>query len=201
MARILHADAPAVVLGSRQPEASIDASAARSLGVEVVRRRSGGGAVLVGPGQVLWVDLLLPAGDPLWQDDVGRAAWWVGDLWAAALHVAGIGLASVWKGPMTHSDWSAELCFAGLGPGEVTVDDHKVVGVSQRRTRSTALFQTAALLNWQPSCLLKLLARGSALDEGARSIAIAQLKAVAGGLGADRQGALTAAFTGLLLAA
>ena len=64
---------PALVLGSTQPEALVDLGEAARLGVDVVRRRSGGGVVMVGPDDPLWVDVVLPAGDPLWHDDVGRA--------------------------------------------------------------------------------------------------------------------------------
>ena len=73
--------APALVLGSAQPDTDVRTDA----GIEVVRRRSGGGAVLVVPGDVLWVDVIIPAGDELWDDDVGRASHWLGDLWATAL--------------------------------------------------------------------------------------------------------------------
>ena len=49
------------------------------------------------------------------------------------------------------------VCFAGLGPGEVTVDGRKVVGISQRRTRAWARFQCAALGRWDPAALAELL--------------------------------------------
>jgi lipoate-protein ligase A len=144
--------APALVLGSTQPDTVVRPGVA----IDVARRRSGGGAVLVVPGEVLWVDLLLPAGDALWDDDVARAAYWVGDAWAAALGQLGVaGL--VHKGPLVASAWSRAVCFAGLAPGEVTVDGHKVVGVSQRRTRAAARFQCAALGRWDPVTLLELL--------------------------------------------
>ena len=42
----MEASGPAVVLGSTQPEATVDAGAAAAAGLDVVRRRSGGGAVL-----------------------------------------------------------------------------------------------------------------------------------------------------------
>jgi lipoate-protein ligase A len=152
-ARFASAAAPALVLGSHQAEAVFDPNALRAAGVELARRRSGGSAVLVGRDQVLWLDLLIPAGDALWDDDVGRAAWWVGEMWAAA-----IGAADVWTGPMRSGAWSKVVCFAGLGPGEVTVGGRKVVGVSQRRSPRGALFQTAALLDWRPDEYRELLA-------------------------------------------
>jgi lipoate---protein ligase len=157
-ARILHAESPALVLGSSQPASDVDAGAAHRHGIAVVKRRTGGGAVLVGPGLAVWVDFVVPAGDPLWDDDVRRAAWWVGDLWVRALEQIGVGPTEVWRAGLVRRTWSEQLCFAGIGPGEVLVGDRKVVGVSQRRTRSACLFQTAVLLQWDPALMVELLA-------------------------------------------
>ena len=144
--RFCEPEVSALVLGSHQPASAFSAPALAQAGLEQARRRSGGSAVLVGGGRVLWVDFVIPKGDPLWDDDVGRAAWWVGDLWSAA-----IGAAEVWRGGLMSTDWSPLVCFAGLGPGEVTVGGRKVVGVCQRRTGRGALFQTAALIEWRPA--------------------------------------------------
>jgi lipoate---protein ligase len=144
--------APALVLGSAQPETDVRDGA----DIEIVRRRSGGGAVLVVPGDVLWADVIVPAGDPLWDDDVGRASHWLGGVWAAALAELGVE-GEVHRGPLERSPWAAAVCFAGRGPGEVMVDGRKVVGISQRRTRGAARFQCAALGRWDPSTLLTLL--------------------------------------------
>ena len=143
---VLEALQPAVVLGSAEPLGHIDARAARDAGLEVARRRSGGAGVVVGRRRCLWIDLVIARSDPLWDDDIGRAAWWVGQLWVDALLAIGVADAEVWQGPLQRSEWSERACFAGLGPGEVTVGGGKVVGVSQRRTRAGALFQCAALL-------------------------------------------------------
>ena len=128
-------DRPALVLGSAQPAEVADAAALAAAGVELVRRRSGGGAVLLVPGEVVWVDVIVPAGDPLWDDDVGRATHWLGAMWAEALASCGLPGATVHRGPMVRTTWSSLVCFAGLGPGEVRVGAAKVVGISQRRTR------------------------------------------------------------------
>jgi lipoate---protein ligase len=150
-------DRPALVLGSTQRDATVDREACARAGVEVVRRRSGGGAVLLVPGDVLWVDVVVPAGDPLWSDDIGMAAQWLGDAWAAALAATGVDGATVHRGPLVPAPWSDVVCFAGLGPGEVTVAGRKVVGISQRRTRRAARFQCAAALAWDPAALVALL--------------------------------------------
>ena len=179
------ADRPALILGSHQSEDPFDRRAVSAAGLEVARRKSGGSAVIVGPGRVLWVDFVIPAGDPLWDDDVGRATWWVGELWSRA-----IGGGEVWRGPMRSSAWSKVVCFAGLGPGEVTVGGRKIVGVSQRRTRRAALFQTAALLEWHPEEYLGLLAGEVASP--------ADLDAVAEGLGSGRGPEVAASLVSLL---
>ncbi len=179
----------AVVLGSTQPADVV------APGVEHVRRRSGGGAVLVEPGGLVWVDVAVPAGDPLWEADIGRAFAWLGRAWMGALADAGVAGAGVvaYEGPLVVTPWSPLVCFAGLGPGEVTVDGAKVVGICQRRTRAGALFQCAALLDWQPARLLDRLA----LTAGERVAGATELAGVARGLDIDPP-ALVAAFLGRL---
>jgi lipoate-protein ligase A len=169
----------ALVLGSAQPSAAVDQARARAAGVEVVRRRSGGGAVLVVPEQVVWLDLAVPAGDPLWCADVGRAFWWVGRLWADALDEVGLGPAAVHSGRPVATSWSATLCFAGLGAGEVTVGGRKVVGISQRRARPGAVFHSAAFLRLDARELVALLD----LPEAARREAAAAHETAAAPLG------------------
>lgn len=138
---VLQPTAPAIVLGSAQHEVLVDDDACRVRGVEVVRRRSGGGAVMVQPGCCTWIDVVLPHHDHRWVDDVGRSADWLGDVWVSAL--AGVGVATRrHDGPMQAGRWGRLACFAGVGPGEV-VDGRgaKVVGIAQRRTRTAARFQ------------------------------------------------------------
>ncbi len=194
LVRVLQIDRPALLLGSGQSESDVDAAAADREGVQVVRRSTGGGAVLVDPDGVLWVDLIIPASDPLWDSDLRRAPWWLGDAWAAAVDQIGAGPAHVWRGGMQPSDWSKRVCFAGLGPGEVTVGSQKVVGISQRRTRPGVLFQTAALLRWEPAALVALLA----VDEAARAGTTAELQDLAAGVGTAQADALTAALLAAL---
>lgn len=169
---VLTVGRPALVLGSTQPESDVDAAAAARLGVEVVRRRSGGGAVLLDPGSVVWVDAVVPRDDDLWEDDVGRAFGWLGRTWADALVDLGIERAaiSVHEGGLVRAPLSPVVCFAGLGPGEVCVGGAKTVGISQRRTRGATRLQSSALLGWEPERLATLLAPGLRRvvgDEGA----------------------------------
>jgi lipoate-protein ligase A len=173
--RICELTGPAVVLGSTQPMGDVDSGAALRLGLDVVRRRSGGGAVLVEPGAVAWVDVSLPRSDPLWEDDVGRSFGWLGEAWCWALSAVGTPGCKVHRGPAVKTRWSGKVCFAGLGPGEVTVGGRKVVGMAQRRTRDGALFQCAVPLAWQPERLLDVLS----LTPEERAAAVKDLGTVA----------------------
>jgi len=172
---------PTLVLGSSQTDDAVDRARAAERGVEVVRRRSGGAAVLVEPGAAVWIDVTIPAGDPLWDDDVGRAFHWLGAAWAEVVAGGphGAGDVRIYDGPLVKTAWSPQVCFAGLGPGEVAVDGRKVVGLSQRRTREATLFQCCAVLRWEPERLLDLLA----IDDATRARGAADLRDVATGLG------------------
>jgi lipoate-protein ligase A len=148
-------DRPALVLGSTQDAAVVDHVACARRGVEIVRRHSGGGAVLLVPGEVDWFDLILPEGDVLWERDVSRAAWWVGETVAEALGTPGL---SVHRESLHASEWSALVCFAGRGPGEVLLGNRKVLGLSQRRTRAAIRYQCVTYREWHPEQLVELLA-------------------------------------------
>lgn len=148
---------PAVILGSAQRPDILDTSLAEALGLEIVRRRSGGGVVLLVPGEVAWVDVILPAGDPLWVDDVSRAGLWLGEVWQTALAGMGLSRTKLHDGPLVCGPLGRLVCFGAVGPGEVTYEGRKVVGVSQRRTRTGARFQCAIYRQWAPTLLGHLL--------------------------------------------
>lgn len=144
----------ALVLGSAQ---SADvASGVPADGPSVVRRRSGGGAVLVAPDDSVWIDVVIGRGDPLWDDDVNRAPMWLGQAWADALAALGHG-----PGEVAHryepGPWGRLACFASRGPGEVLIGGAKAVGITQRRTRTTARFQTLLYRRWNPESLFARL--------------------------------------------
>lgn len=159
--RVLEVDGPALVLGSTQP-----APAPVQVDVDVVRRRSGGGAVLLRPGETVWVDVVVPAGDPLWEVDVGRSFHWLGEVWVAALAELGVA-GAVHRGGLVATPWSPVVCFAGVGAGEVVAPTGgaKVVGMASRRTREWALFQCAVPLGWDPAAYVAVLGLAPAAAE------------------------------------
>lgn len=163
-----HVEERAVVLGSTQTDAVLDPDAVSALGLELARRRSGGGAVLLIPGEHVWVDVVVPSHDPLADDDVERATWWLGRAWARALGLgpvvaapagrhSAVGGAALQLRGVSDRAAGRVACFAALGPGEVSVDGRKVLGVSQRRTRFGARFQCIAYSLWDPEPLLAAL--------------------------------------------
>lgn len=169
-----------MVLGSTQSEDVIDAGVAQATEVEIVCRRSGGGAVLVRPSDPVWIDAWIPRGDALWRDDVSRSFDWFGTAWVTALRSVGCHAVSAHMGSyLACSRWSSLVCFGGVGTGEVVHEDgRKLVGLSQRRTREGAWFHSACVLSWQPDLLLQVLDLPAAEREAARD----ELATVAAGV-------------------
>jgi lipoate-protein ligase A len=170
--------ATALVLGSSQPEHQADHDARARAPVDVVRRRSGGGAVLLVAGEVTWLDVLVALGAAGWSVDVHGPMVWLGRHLAAVLDelldepaVAGAdrrvddgrqavdawGI-SVHDGPMVTTRWSSTVCFDGVGAGEVLLSGAKLVGISQRRTRHAARLQCCWYSHYDPARLVELLA-------------------------------------------
>lgn len=164
LARMYTVEGPGLVLGSTQEAGAADERRAANSGVEVLRRRSGGGAVLLWPGRQVWADFFVAATDPLWHDDVTLAARWVGRLWASAVANFSTTGCSVHTERLVADRWGRLVCFAGRGPGEVFVSGRKVVGVSQRRRRDRVRIQTAARIQPEKAQTTGVAAAGG-LDE------------------------------------
>ena len=135
-----------LVMGSAQPEESVDRAACAADGVRVLRRGSGGGAVLCDPA-LLEVDVALPAGHPLLVDDVSESYRFLGEAWRDALAELGVDgrLVAVDEARAATDVRRAAArvaCYAGLSPYEVVDrDGAKLVGFCQRRRRGAALYQ------------------------------------------------------------
>ena len=105
----------------------------------------------------------MPRGDALWNDDIGKSMWWIGDWWVSLL--AGVGVAStqVHRDAFERNEWSDLVCFAGRGSGEVFAngpfEHRKIVGISQRRTRDYARCQCIAYFRWDAALHASMLPR------------------------------------------
>ena len=149
------AEKPALILGSTQDESDVRVDVAVGSGIEIVRRRSGGGVVYVAPDESVWMDITISRKDPLWQDDVSASMLWLGDAFVQALqpwvH------AETFRGTFHNGDVGRAVCFASAAPGEVFVGDNKLVGISQRRNREGARFQCVLYRQWNPLIWSSLL--------------------------------------------
>lgn len=158
---------PAVVFGSTQRTPDLAGPTYGWLGasvdVEVCRRRSGGGVVVVRPGDV-WIDAIVPRRSPLHSDDVGRAFHWLGRTWLDALHsLPGTGRADDARLRLAQPPKGGRaaarpfFCFADAGHGEVLFARNKIVGISQRRTRTWTRLQSLFVASWVPDEVERLV--------------------------------------------
>jgi lipoate---protein ligase len=136
---VVHPERATLVLGSTQ---STEILNAQRLGdTSIRRRRGGGGLVLLHPDD-LWIDWWVPAGDGRWRSDVHASSRMAGLWWADALREFVTGDVTVHEGPLEGDPAHRLVCFAGRGPGEVFVDGKKAVGVTQWRVREGIFLST-----------------------------------------------------------
>jgi lipoate---protein ligase len=150
-------------------------------GIALVRRGTGGGAVLC-DNDYLMLDIALPPGDPRILDDVTESYRWLAARLRDALTGLGVGgLGWVEPAALRERDAAAReaartACFAGHGPYELLDEGgRKLVGLAQRRRRGAVLLQAAAYLAGDRGRLADLLW----LDEPAREDLRARLSETA----------------------
>ncbi len=93
------------------------------------------------PDDGIWIDVWLPVTSPTYRSGVREGLEVAGDAWVTALSSMGVGSVSTVRDvpEPTHS----EICFAGIGHGEVVDHGRKLVGVTAWRSREGTLLQTA----------------------------------------------------------
>jgi lipoate-protein ligase A len=163
---------PALVLGRAAGRPDVDERAARAEGLVVLRRGSGGGPVLWDPDLVA-LDVVLPRGHPLAEDDVVASYRWLGESLATGLRALGmedVEVVSVERARAARRGPgdAADACFGALSPYEVTAAGRKVAGLSQARRRQGSLLQAGILLRHDAPRLARLMGRR---DRFARALA------------------------------
>ncbi|MHB8352221.1 MAG: lipoate--protein ligase family protein [Thermoplasmata archaeon] len=158
---LLRAAAPAVrigvvtdlylSLGVAQPDGAPCAVRARELGIPVLRRSSGGTAVLGRPGDLLWARVL-PREDPGVGRDYVRAYGRLGA--GATAFLRGLGATDVdWKEP---SGISEELCLMSTRGRVLTCGGRTVGGAAQHRTSRALLHHGILMREVDPTLLAEL---------------------------------------------
>lgn len=155
--RIWRYTLPAVVLGYSQRQLMSEVNACSDL--EVLRRESGGGAVLTGPW-MLGLSVVLPPGHALAGSSPTGSYQWLGELIAKTLQHCSVPASAVApqelrdrnsKNLRTGPDWA---CFGGLSPWEVLSNGRKIAGLAQVRRSSGVLLVGGVLLDQSPWELL-----------------------------------------------
>lgn len=149
---------PATIsLGYGQPlDHRIDVAAATALGLGLVRRPTGGSAILhEGPELELTYSVTAGAGDFEGADDLLETYRWIGAALAAGINRLGAPIEMV---PVQPSDPTAmpAFCFARTGSYELEVAGLKVVGSAQRRQGSGFLQHGAVMLGAAPDRLRRV---------------------------------------------
>lgn len=143
---------PAVVLGlglHHRRDSVVDLERCVALGVEVLDRTAGGGAVLLEPDGMLCCTVCLP--NPT--HDLTESYRWLGNHFAERLRLRRVSVEEARGDLASLRERQSPLlstCYGGLSPHEVVnAAGAKVVGFAQVRRRHAALFQVGILLRDQ----------------------------------------------------
>jgi len=129
---------PALSLGRFQPDADVDADACARLGVEVVRRPTGGQGLLHGGDLTYAVAMPIPPGPDGGVDAVYRRL-------AGGL-IAGLAALGVPAVVARHDGPAGPVCFAGQQGADLRVGDRKLCGSAQVRRHGAVLQHGSILL-------------------------------------------------------
>ncbi len=159
--RLWTASSIAVVLGiglHHRLGAIVDVARCERDGVLVLKRRAGGGALLLDE-HMLCGAVAIPT-DRLPTPDITGSYRWLADLLVEALAIPGARRVDVAEARQDLADLRQAMddpvgqallatCYGGLSPHEIVVADKKLVGLAQIRRREAALFQFGILLRDQ----------------------------------------------------
>ena len=148
---------PAISLGYGQRlDARIDTRAAAGMGIGLVRRATGGSAILhEGPDLEITYSVTAAAGDFDGAGDLLETYCWIGEGLSAGLRALGAPVDMV---PVQPSDPAAmpAFCFARTGSFELEADGRKLVGSAQRRQGAAFLQHGAIMLGAIPGRLRRV---------------------------------------------
>jgi lipoate-protein ligase A len=148
---------PCLSLGQAQPAAEVDWEACRRLGIDVVRRSTGGRAIL--HVDELTYSLAAPESDPRVAGDIVSSYRKISAGLLAGLRLLNVpGLESKPQASSTHRVLPASpVCFQAPSHYEITVDGKKLAGSAQKRSRGALLQHGAIPLRGDIARICRLL--------------------------------------------
>ena len=154
-------DPPTLSLGYGQRlDERVDLAAAAAMGLGVVRRPTGGSAILhEGPDLELTYSVTAAAGDFEGADDLLATYRWIGRALEAGLQALGAAVEMVSVQPSDPRSMPA-FCFARTGSYELEAGARKVVGSAQRRQGMGFLQHGAVMLGADPTRLARVFPGG-----------------------------------------
>ncbi len=134
-------DQAAVIMGCSQRPDDGQIQRAERAGLPLLRRRSGGGAVLAGPW-MLSVTVFIPPDHPVAKQNIIEIFSWLEQIWLDTLHHCGVPCKGVDQAMIDQSKVVSQArdlkwaCYAALSHGEIVSEDgRKLVGLAQIRKR------------------------------------------------------------------
>lgn len=167
--RLYTFDPPCLSLGYGQSEDEVDRDACRALGIDVVRRPTGGRAVL--HERDLTYAVVLPIDHPRVPPTLAGAYQVVAEALRDAL--VALGACDVTLAARRASRGADPACFAAAARSELLLGGRKVVGSAQRRGRRAVLQHGSILISPDPRRLAACLrgADPAALDRAMAGLA------------------------------
>lgn len=147
---------PAVSLGRSQPASDVRLAVAAALGFDVVRRPSGGRAIVHMPRDITY-SIAAPAGDPIHEAPIEEAAAAAAGIVAGALRRLGVPARP--RGPTPYRP-GGPICLLAAGSGDILVGDKKVSGAAVLRGGRATLVHGVVLVDHSPSTWLSLVRAG-----------------------------------------
>ncbi len=154
-----HYNQPGIILGCSQQLNEVQIKLAEQYKLPWLRRKSGGGAVLVGPW-MLSVTIFIPYDHYIAKGSITKIFSWLEQNWLKVLNENNINCAGVDKTMIDQSKYSAKknqlewACYGSLSHGEIVCSQgHKLVGLAQIRKAGGVTLVSGLNLSpfdWQP---------------------------------------------------
>jgi lipoyl(octanoyl) transferase len=162
-----------VSLGYGQKEDALDRDKCRQAGIDIVKRPTGGRAVL--HANEVTYSVIIPQSHPMAQQGITELYKTLSRGLAAGLQNLGadveIKKSTAGEQPYT----SSELCFASTARYEIVAGDRKVVGSAQRRFSTAVLQHGSVLTDGFHVNLEKLLLRPIAPEQRENTVTVSEL--------------------------